>query len=45
VRWKLFTLHNRIISRRIGTLASEDACAGSLARILGMARSQARLPA
>jgi mRNA-degrading endonuclease toxin of MazEF toxin-antitoxin module len=47
VRWKLFTLDNRIISRRIGRLESEDrdACAGSLAAILGMARSQARLPA
>jgi mRNA-degrading endonuclease toxin of MazEF toxin-antitoxin module len=47
VRWKLFTLDNRIIARRIGRLEREDrkACAGCLAAILGLARSQARLPA
>jgi len=47
VRWKLLTLDNRIIPRRIGRLEREDrnACAGCLAPILGLARSSARPPA
>jgi mRNA interferase MazF len=38
VRWKLFTLDNRVISRRIGALAAADAeaCGAALARVLGL---------
>jgi mRNA-degrading endonuclease toxin of MazEF toxin-antitoxin module len=37
VRWKVFTLDNRVISRRIGTLALSDAtaCGAALAHMLG----------
>ena len=37
VRWKLFTLDNRLISRRIGSLAVADAeaCGAALAGVLG----------
>jgi mRNA interferase MazF len=39
VRWKLFTLDNRIIQRRIGTLEQEDrtSCAVCIAAAFGMA--------
>ena len=38
VRWKLFTLDNRIIQRRIGTLEQEDrdGCTAQIAACLGM---------
>jgi mRNA interferase MazF len=38
VRWKLFTLDNRIIQRRIGALGQEDrdGCGGCLAAFFGM---------
>jgi mRNA interferase MazF len=46
VRWKLFALDNRIIARRVGRLEHEDrnACAESMASVLGMARPQAVRP-
>ena len=39
VRWKLFTLDNRIIQRRIGTLErnDRDGCTAGIAAALGMA--------
>jgi mRNA interferase MazF len=39
VRWKVFTLDNRIIARRIGSLAAQDAeaCGAALAALLGLA--------
>ena len=39
VRWRLFTLDNRMIQRRIGTLAQEDraSCAVCIAAALGLA--------
>jgi mRNA interferase MazF len=38
VRWKLFTLDNRIIQRRIGTLEQEDrdGCTAQIRSLLGM---------
>ena len=38
VRWKLFTLDNRIIQRRIGALKQEDrgGCTAQIAACLGM---------
>jgi mRNA interferase MazF len=38
VRWKLFTLDNRIIQRRIGTLGPDDrdGCAACIAAVLGI---------
>jgi mRNA interferase MazF len=37
VRWKIFTLDTRVISRRIGRLATPDAnaCSRALARLFG----------
>jgi mRNA interferase MazF len=37
VRWKVFTLDDRVISRRIGRLAASDAtaCGAALAGLLG----------
>jgi mRNA interferase MazF len=39
VRWKLFTLDNRIIRRRIGKLEKEDrdGCTAHIAAVFGMA--------
>jgi mRNA-degrading endonuclease toxin of MazEF toxin-antitoxin module len=38
LRWKVFTLDNRVISRRIGSLAEADAdsCIAALAAALGL---------
>lgn len=38
VRWKLFTLDHRVITRRIGSLAASDAeaCGAALAGVLGL---------
>jgi mRNA interferase MazF len=38
VRWKLFTLDNRIMQRRIGTLeqADRDGCTAQVAAVFGM---------
>jgi mRNA interferase MazF len=40
IRWKIFTLDNRIIQRRIGTLDGQDrvGCAPLLAGALGLGR-------
>ena len=42
VRWKVFTLDNRIITRRVGSLAAldADACSAALAGLLGFAHER-----